>query len=92
MLRYVRAMYTIMNSLLFLIFHLTEWDVVSFNMSSKTNTYELMYGDPVSYVEVLVTFGLNRKPIYYVLTLVAPSFAITTLCLLGLLIFQNFKI
>ena len=70
-----------------------EWDLVIFNISSKTNTYEMMYGDPVSYIEVLVTFGLDRKPIYYVLTLVAPSFAITTLCLLGLWkVVKNFQI
>ncbi|VDM42600.1 unnamed protein product [Toxocara canis] len=65
----------------------SEWEIVSFTARKQIAAYENSMGDAQNeYEEVFYTLVLRRKPLYYVVVILIPTYLIVTVSIIGLFI------
>uniref|UniRef100_A0A9J2Q1P3 Neurotransmitter-gated ion-channel ligand-binding domain-containing protein n=1 Tax=Ascaris lumbricoides TaxID=6252 RepID=A0A9J2Q1P3_ASCLU len=65
----------------------SEWEIRSFTTRKRTATYESSMGDVQNeYEEVFYTLILRRKPLYYVVVILIPTYLIVSVSIIGLFI------
>uniref|UniRef100_A0A915A7R1 Uncharacterized protein n=1 Tax=Parascaris univalens TaxID=6257 RepID=A0A915A7R1_PARUN len=65
----------------------SEWEIISFTTRKRTATYESSMGDVQNeYEEVFYTLVLRRKPLYYVVVILIPTYLIVSVSIIGLFI------
>ncbi|PIC19144.1 hypothetical protein B9Z55_024792 [Caenorhabditis nigoni] len=62
----------------------SEWDIVSFNATKMTTKYGDTLGGFNVYEEIFYYLELRRKPLYYIVVILLPSFLIVTVSNVGL--------
>uniref|UniRef100_A0A914XK07 Neurotransmitter-gated ion-channel ligand-binding domain-containing protein n=1 Tax=Plectus sambesii TaxID=2011161 RepID=A0A914XK07_9BILA len=62
----------------------SEWDIVSFSAKKTKTWYKSMHNQSRQFEEIFYTLSIKRKPLYYIVVLVVPSFLIANICLVGL--------
>ncbi|EFO82653.1 CRE-LGC-11 protein [Caenorhabditis remanei] len=62
----------------------SEWDIVSFNATKMTTKYGDTLGGFNVYEEIFYYLELRRKPLYYIVVILLPSFLIVTVSNIGL--------
>ncbi|CAB3399192.1 unnamed protein product [Caenorhabditis bovis] len=62
----------------------SEWDIVSFNATKIVTKYEDTLGGYNVYEEIFYYLELRRKPLYYIVVILLPSFLIVTISNIGL--------
>lgn len=62
----------------------SEWDIVSFNASKVVTKYENTVGGFYEYEEIFYKLELRRKPLYYIVVILLPTFLIVLVSNIGL--------
>ncbi|CAI4225941.1 unnamed protein product [Auanema sp. JU1783] len=62
----------------------SEWDIISFDGEKKKTQYENTEGGMYEYEEIFYYLKLKRKPLYYVIVIIVPSFLIVTVSCIGI--------
>ncbi|VDN58418.1 unnamed protein product [Dracunculus medinensis] len=65
----------------------SEWQIESFSSKKVQTAYESSQGDNINeYEEIIYTIVLRRKPLYYIVVLLIPTYLIVSISIIGLFI------
>ncbi|KAH7728052.1 Protein LGC-11 [Aphelenchoides avenae] len=64
----------------------SEWDILAFNTEKIRKKYPTTTGEEIEYEEIFFKLMIKRKPLYYVVVFIIPSFLIVAVSIAGLFI------